>query len=118
LPLPPGPKRKPVIGNLLDMPKDHEVASMLMMRTRYGMADSDILHVDVFGTYIVIVNSAKIANELFEKRSLLYSDSVTLTQHCSLKLEWVLGVVPYGQKWRDVRKAFHEHYHPTATLQY
>ncbi|KAA1466861.1 CyP450 monooxygenase [Dentipellis sp. KUC8613] len=116
LPLPPGPKRKPVIGNLLDMPKDHE----WLVYEKWGKEyNSDILHVDVFGTHIVIVNSAKIANELFEKRSSLYSDRPILRALTSiLKLEWVLGFVPYGQKWRDVRKAFHAHFHPTATLQY
>jgi hypothetical protein len=33
-----------------------------------------VLHVDVLGTHIVIINSVKAANELLEKRSSVYSD--------------------------------------------
>ncbi|TFY82421.1 hypothetical protein EWM64_g1591 [Hericium alpestre] len=116
LPLPPGPKRLPVIGNLLDMPKGREWLVYEEWGKKYN---SDILHADVFGTHIVVVNSAKAANELFDKRSTIYSDRPTLRALTSiLKLEWVLGFIPYGQHWRNVRKGFHMHFHPAATLNY
>lgn len=35
---------------------------------------SDVIHVDVLGTHMVIVNSARAAKELFDKRSSIYSD--------------------------------------------
>lgn len=35
---------------------------------------SDLVHIDVLGSNIFVVNSAKAANELFEKRSSKYSD--------------------------------------------
>lgn len=35
---------------------------------------SDVVHVDVLGTHMVMVNSIKAANELFDKRSSIYSD--------------------------------------------
>jgi hypothetical protein len=44
--------------------------------------ESDVVHVDMFGTHIVVVNSAKAANNLFDKRSSLYSDRcVTISSH-------------------------------------
>ena len=89
LPFPPGPKRLPVIGNLLDMPSGAEWITYKQWGQLYGArcetaalpysrvvlySGSDVLHVDVLGTHIVILNSAKAANELLEKRSSLYSD--------------------------------------------
>ena len=38
------------------------------------MVDSDLIYLQLFGTPIVVVNSAKAAHELFEKRSSIYSD--------------------------------------------
>lgn len=38
------------------------------------LLEGDIVHARFFGQHIVIVNSLKIASELFEKRSQLYSD--------------------------------------------
>jgi hypothetical protein len=45
--------------------------------TRYSTqlcSGSDVIHVDVMGSHIVILNSMKSANELLEKRSSIYSD--------------------------------------------
>ncbi|THH17674.1 hypothetical protein EW146_g3176 [Bondarzewia mesenterica] len=115
-PLPPGPKRLPIIGNMLDMPKGNEWFTYEKWGKEFG---SDIVHVDVLGTDLIIVNSAKAANELFEKRSSLYSDRPKLMAlNAILKLDWVLCFIPYGPRWRAIRKAFHGHFHPTATLQY
>jgi hypothetical protein len=36
--------------------------------------DSDILHLRLFQTHIVVLNSAASAKELFEKRSAIFSD--------------------------------------------
>lgn len=36
--------------------------------------DSDVLHLNVLGTDMIIVNSAKAATALFERKSGLYSD--------------------------------------------
>ena len=35
---------------------------------------SDVIHVDALGTHLIIVNSAKAAKEMFEKRFSLYSN--------------------------------------------
>lgn len=93
LPYPPGPKRIPIIGNLLDMPSREEWVTYKKWSDQYGRAHqpfrslslqaphailiisgSDIVHVDVLGTHMVIVNSTKAAKELFDKRSSIYSD--------------------------------------------
>jgi hypothetical protein len=35
---------------------------------------SDIIHFNIFGSSVIVVNSAETARELFEKRSVIYSD--------------------------------------------
>ncbi|KAA1467135.1 cytochrome P450 [Dentipellis sp. KUC8613] len=111
-PLPPGPRRLPIIGNVLDIPKAQEWLVYQGWSKKFG---SDLVHMDLFGTHMIIVNSAKAAHELFEKRSAIYSDR---HRRCRLKLEWVLAFTPYGQRWRDVRKEFHEHFRQAAVVQY
>ncbi|KAI0264161.1 CyP450 monooxygenase [Gloeopeniophorella convolvens] len=116
LPYPPGPKRWPIIGNLLDLPSRDEWITYKKWSDEYG---SDIVHVDAAGTHIVVVNSEKAANELFDKRSSVYSDRPPLVAlNRILKLDWVLGFNPYGAKWRALRRAFHGHFHPTASRAY
>lgn len=100
---PPGPPRLPFVGSLLHVPKDHEWLAYERMGKQYGeqgsswhmtsgllrigrltdgSVGSDLIHLDVLGSHIIVVNSAKAANELFEKRSAIYSDRCVLLSFC------------------------------------
>ncbi len=72
LPLPPGPKRLPLIGNLWSVPRtvDHPWKTYAKWASTYG----DIFYLDIPGNPTVIINSAQAAEDLFEKRSGNYSD--------------------------------------------
>jgi len=70
LPLPPGPKGYPLIGNINDLPHKHAWLTYAEWAKKYG----DVMHVSVLGTSTVILNSAEAAFELLEKRSVNYSD--------------------------------------------
>jgi hypothetical protein len=48
----------------------HPVASP----TRVPSGSDDVVHVDVLGSHLVILNSIKTANDLLDKRSSIYSD--------------------------------------------
>lgn len=116
LPFPPGPTRLPVIGNLLDMPAGAEWITYKQWGKLY---DSDVLHVDVLGTHIVIINSVKAANELLEKRSSVYSDRPIMKAFTTLiSIDWSIALEPYGTRWRAWRKSFHENLHPAAANEY
>ncbi|OJI85071.1 hypothetical protein ASPTUDRAFT_54746 [Aspergillus tubingensis CBS 134.48] len=76
-PLPPGPKPKPIIGNLFDLPANGEADWLHWYKHKktYGPISS----VQVFGETLIIVNDAQIAVELLEKRSATHSDRPGLT---------------------------------------
>ncbi|KAF9446019.1 cytochrome P450 [Macrolepiota fuliginosa MF-IS2] len=63
LPLPPGPKGWPVIGNLLDMPTEFEWKTYHEWSRKLN---TDILHVSVMGMSIIVLNSPEAVLELME----------------------------------------------------
>ncbi|PLB46101.1 cytochrome P450 oxidoreductase OrdA-like protein [Aspergillus steynii IBT 23096] len=70
-PLPPGPKPLPLIGNVLDMPPHgcKEWLHWLKHKDEYGPISS----VTAAGNTIIILNEARMAFDLFEKRGSQYS---------------------------------------------
>ncbi|KAJ7880182.1 cytochrome P450 [Mycena leptocephala] len=61
LPLPPGPKKLPLVGNLFDIPAERQWETYLEWSKQ-------------FRTSIVVLSSMEAVKELFERRSSLYSD--------------------------------------------
>ena len=89
LPLPPGPKKIPLLGNLFDFPRSHEWLTYAKLCKEYSMywsleiihtvsnpycQDSNIIHLRDLGRDFVILDSFEDAVELFEKRSSKYSN--------------------------------------------
>ncbi|WQF86426.1 Putative cytochrome P450 [Colletotrichum destructivum] len=71
LPLPPGPKGLPFVGNLWDMPTPEGLAAHHWAKHRdlYG----PISAVRVLGNTLIILNDAQVVFDLFEKQSLKFS---------------------------------------------
>jgi hypothetical protein len=71
LPLPPGPKGLPILGNIKDMPKANELEWIHWLKHKdiYGPISS----VSVLGQTFVIVNDADIALKLLKDRAPNYS---------------------------------------------
>ncbi|KII84599.1 hypothetical protein PLICRDRAFT_354147 [Plicaturopsis crispa FD-325 SS-3] len=80
---------------------------------------SGILYANLAGTSIIIVNSAAIANELFERRSSIYSSRPNFVM-CKELMGFgdFLSLVPYGERWRAMRRLFHRELHPQAAIQF
>lgn len=76
LPLPPGPKGLPLVGNVADLPTPGTQEWMHWRKHKdlYGPISS----VTVLGQTIVIINDHETAVEVLEKRSSVYSDRPTL----------------------------------------
>lgn len=67
----------------------------------------DISHAEVLGQHIFVLNSAKIAVEMLEKKSASYSDRPVLPMGGEL-VGWknTLVLLPYGDRFREYRKNF------------
>ncbi|TRM58959.1 cytochrome P450 [Schizophyllum amplum] len=111
IPLPPGPRKLPLIGNMLDMPTSFEWESY----TKWAKAlDTDILHLDVAGQSIIVLDTYDAAVELMEKRSKVYSSRPSLAMADLSGQDFNVGLKPYGEEWRARRRLIHEAMRPTA----
>lgn len=70
LPLPPGPKGLPLIGSPYELPNKYPWLEYAKWTKKYGAMFS----FKVFGSPTIVINSARAATELLEKRSANYSD--------------------------------------------
>ncbi|KAJ7496460.1 cytochrome P450 [Mycena latifolia] len=106
LPLPPGPKKLPLVGNLFDMPADRQWEAYRDWSKEF---DSDIIHVDVAGTSIVVLSSMEAIRDLFDKRSTLYSDRPRMPMLVEL-MGWDFGTgfLKYGEPKNDPDDHFHD----------
>ncbi|KAF7332878.1 Cytochrome P450 [Mycena venus] len=94
LPLPPGPKGLPLIGNVLNMPKSHAWKTFAQWGDIYG----GIMSVTLMGQPFVILNDPAMAAEILDKRGNLYADRPTLEMANMSGYDRVLGGTRYGNK--------------------
>ncbi|KAE9399411.1 cytochrome P450 [Gymnopus androsaceus JB14] len=116
LPLPPGPTKLPLLGNVLDMPSSFQWIKFSQWAEKF---DSDILHLEVAGTDYIVLNSYDAATDLLEKRSSIYSGRPHYTMLCDL-VGWSgdLVLMPYGNEWKSHRKLFQQEFHPANSSLY
>ncbi|KAJ7230946.1 cytochrome P450 [Mycena rebaudengoi] len=91
LPLPPGPKKLPLFGNLFGLPSKFEWETYAKWSKELG---SDIIHLSIAGKSIIVLSSVDIAFDLLEQRSAIYSDR------------------------REHRRLFHSAFHLTASRRF
>ena len=68
----------------------------------------DIVSVHLLGKPIVILNSLRVADEMLDKKSSIYSDRPVLQMGGEL-VGWknTLALLPYGDRFRRYRRLFH-----------
>ncbi|KAI0794842.1 cytochrome P450 [Abortiporus biennis] len=104
---PPGPKPLPVIGNLLDLPREKEILTFHDWAKEYG----EVVHVGLFGHHVLLVNSFDAATELLNRRSANYSDRMHLHMICDLMgWDWAFHMMPYGERWKKHRRFFDSYF--------
>ncbi|KAJ7146857.1 cytochrome P450 [Mycena epipterygia] len=104
LPLPPGPRKMPIVGNIFDLPPGFEWKTYKDWSRQYN---SDIIQLDLAGTSVIVLSSLEATADLLEKRSSIYSDRPSLPMFLDV-MEWTfnLGLMKYGESWRTHRRLF------------
>ncbi|KAF7791631.1 hypothetical protein EIP86_002650 [Pleurotus ostreatoroseus] len=95
--MPPGPPGLPVLGNVLQVPKEQAFRQFADWGNTYG----PIISLDMAGQPVVVVNSLKVATDLFDRRSAIYSSRPRLI----MPVELFMGG---NNIWRKQRRAVHE----------
>ncbi|KAI0086252.1 cytochrome P450 [Irpex rosettiformis] len=104
-PYPPGPKGLPIVGNMFDMPPAYPWHTF----TDWGKTFGDIIYLNVLGQPTVILNSAKQATSLLDKKSSIYSDRPVLQMGGEL-VGWnnSLAMMHQGHRLREYRRYIHQ----------
>ncbi|TFK48003.1 cytochrome P450 [Heliocybe sulcata] len=116
LPLPPGPKGLPLIGNLLDFPATFQWLAFDKWHKQYG----DIVYLNLAGQSVVVLGSPEAASAFFDKKSAVYSDRPRMVMLNELVGwgEFNIASFRYGNAWRELRRVFHQQYHSGVIPQY
>ncbi|OAX32553.1 cytochrome P450 [Rhizopogon vinicolor AM-OR11-026] len=114
-PLPPGPPCLPLLGSILSL---HDPVrpwlSFNALRSTYG----DIIYARLLTKPVVVVNSEEIARDLFELRSTIYTDRPQSIVYEHFSLDFNMGLLPYGDRWRLHRRILHQQFHQAAIHTY
>ncbi|KAH9851148.1 cytochrome P450 [Lenzites betulinus] len=112
MPLPPGPKGLPLLGNLFDIPRRSAWTTFADWSREYG----DVVHLRVLGRPIILLNSAEATTDLLENRFNIYSDRPEFPVMNMVGHQWNFGFMQYGKQWRALRRIFSSKYATASAL--
>ncbi|KAF7341315.1 O-methylsterigmatocystin oxidoreductase [Mycena venus] len=98
--LPPGPPRDPLIGHLRYIPSTNRAAVFHEWAKIYG----DIIYLDVLGNPMIVLNTEKVAVDLLNKRSSIYSDRPRFILYEMIGWSTTLSLMPYGKRFATHRQ--------------
>lgn len=114
LPLPPGPRLLPFVGNAFDIDVSRPWLTYTNWKGKYG----DIVYSRVLGQHIIIIGSIDVARELLDRRSATYSDRPFLQANEEFGTSFNTAYLPYGETLRVHRKLFHQTIGAEASAEY
>ncbi|KXN81295.1 O-methylsterigmatocystin oxidoreductase [Leucoagaricus sp. SymC.cos] len=115
LPLPPGPKGYPIIGNLFNIP----IHQPWLVYDEWSKTYGDMFYFKALGQHFLVLSTVERAYDLFERRSSNYSDRSRFPMLNELMdWTWNMAFQPYGLWWRRLRRTFHDHFHPNIVHKY
>ncbi|EIW85932.1 cytochrome P450 [Coniophora puteana RWD-64-598 SS2] len=114
LPYLPGPKLLPLLGAALDV----DAASPWLTYMQWGAKYGDIIYCRFFNRHVVVLNSVKVADDLMERRSRIYSDRPKVSTIELAGWDFVFTVEPYGPEWRMNRRLFQQSFREQKVVAY
>ncbi|KAI1165314.1 putative cytochrome P450 [Nemania serpens] len=96
LPLPPGPRALPVIGNVHQAPKSHA----WLQYHSWGKVYGPVVHLSMFGQSVIILSTSQAAHDLLAKRGATFSDRPHLVV-AGLALKGLnMLLMPYNERFK------------------
>ncbi|KAH6874340.1 O-methylsterigmatocystin oxidoreductase [Coprinopsis sp. MPI-PUGE-AT-0042] len=115
LPLPPGPKRVPIFGNMFQLSSS---GKPWVAYRDWGEVYGDMVYFEVMGSPVLVLNSLDTCRELFEKRA---PQLLGPQDACSIgyvRLIWNFGLLNYGPQLRSNRRVFHSYFNQNEVPTY
>ncbi|KAJ7834052.1 cytochrome P450 [Mycena olivaceomarginata] len=106
--LPPGPKGWPLMGNIYDVPR---TASWHVFQ-QWGESYGEMIYFHTFGKPVVVLNSARAAHDLLDKRSAIYSYRPQFSMANEV-IGWKFSLtsMDYGEKSKRQRRYLQYYFH-------
>ncbi|KZT33848.1 cytochrome P450 [Sistotremastrum suecicum HHB10207 ss-3] len=112
LPLPPGPKGFPILGNALQLP----VKAPWLQFRKWAAIHGDVYYLRMLGQHVIVLNSFEAGYDLLHKRGAIYSDRPGMSlvrDHGGWKFSVVTD--PYGEDFHLKRRFINQSLNPSAT---
>ncbi|KAH6651823.1 cytochrome p450 monooxygenase [Truncatella angustata] len=102
-PLPPGPPRKFLVGNLGQLSVDHPEEDYIRWGKEYK---SDVVYTNVLGQHMISLNSVKAATDLLDRRGANYCDRPRFTLFEVMGWGLTLTFLRWGPRFKLHRRLF------------
>ncbi|KAH7928455.1 cytochrome P450 [Leucogyrophana mollusca] len=113
-PLPPGPPPLPIVGNV----RGFNIDAPWVTYTKWAAAYGDVFYTHFFQQDIIVISSEKVAKDLLERRSHIYSDRPELPANEIIGMNFMSGLARYGPRWRLHRRLFHQAFKEDSSLSF